>query len=234
MMPATVETASDGNLPDSRRRLENAVESLIGPRGQMVNGAWAEVPSLYDQLFDAIPGQQGDGGHAARSMPPLWISASKTLADIDKAVRRWQPAVPSNFIGPLRAGWCRLSTRQAPTITRLECLVTRLYRPQDCNLIDGWSAQIEGWASMIDTLLIREPIRALWAAEGGGFAACPACDATMARKRDDAGEIVQTPAMQLAKDGSTYCQACHTSWGPEQAQWVCRMLGYPLPHGVLQ
>lgn len=227
----------DGHVPESRRRLEYAVAALIGSGGQMVNGSWAHVPSLYDQLYGAVPGSQGDGGHsaaAARSKPPLWIAASKTLSDIDATVRRWQPAVPAGFIGPLKAGWCRLATQQPPTATRLRFLVHRPFRPQDCAQIESWADQINSWAQDIDAMLISEPVRALWAATGGGFAACPACDRTMAKKRDDAGEMVQTPAMQLAKDGSTYCQACRTTWGPEQARWVCRMLGYPLPAGVLE
>jgi len=227
-------------------------------RFQCACGWHTEIPSLLDRLYDALPGAQGIGHSAARSLPPIWLDAARLYACIDTQVRKWQVDYPH-------------CAQTLPATRRLETLRTKRWRPQDTALITDYATQLEAWVIEIDVLLTPEPVRALWAAEGGGFAACPACDKTMAKKcvrvgepggtllqpSTDAtlrcrecsttwaentfpmkcprsGEIVGTPALQLMSDGATHCLACTTDWSPQQATWVCRMLGYPLPSGVLQ
>jgi hypothetical protein len=234
----------DGHLPAAFTRMKRAIDALIEGAGQFTDtGKYAHIPSPYDQLYDAIPGSQGSGHEGlARSLPPLWLDATRLIGIIDAEVRKWQrhipPSVPADFIGPLPFGWRRRQLNETPdtlpTVRRLIVIRERSYRPQDVKFLDDISDTIQGWIIDIEVLLTPETVHALWAAEGGGFAACPHCDAKMAKKRDNAGEIVGTPALQLRKDGSTHCQACKTTWGPEQAMWVCRMLGYPLPAGVLE
>lgn len=229
-MTVQCQPAPDGNLPEARQRLRDAINELIDPRAEQVNGASAEIPSLFTQLYDAIPGAQGTGHSAARSLPPLWIDAARLVAWIDTSARKWQPDYD-------RCRHCKHCQQTLPAVARLALIRKKQWRPQDTALITGYSDLIDQWLAEIKILLTPQPIRALWAAEGGehrGFAACPACDKTMAKKRDNAGEEVGTPALQLMNDGSTHCLACKTTWGPEQAMWVCRMLGYPLPDGVLQ
>jgi hypothetical protein len=243
MMAAVEKQSEDGFLPAALRRLEDAVTALVDERSAMSGladcvdcrmdrcpGHATWVDSWYDQLRDSLPGEQG-GGHSGspRSLPPAWVDAVKMLMEIDTAVQLWQRD-PGVFDGDLTPG--RPPTPE--TVRRLRLIQARAWRPQDVDKIDDLTKNLEEWVAEIKVLFSTEPVRALWAAEGGGFAACPQCGKTMAHKIDSAGDRVQYPAMQVLVDGSTRCMACKTSWGAEHAMWVCRMLGYPTPAGVLE
>jgi hypothetical protein len=221
--------AQDGNLPAAKRALEDAVAALIDPRSQLVDGRLEWTDSLYVQLQESLPGNQGTGEGTARSLPPLWADAMDTLMQIDSTVSAWQKD-PGVFDGDLSHD--RPPTPE--TVRRLRLIIARSWRPQDTRSMEQIAGVVKEWVADIEALFINEPVRALWAAEGGGFAACPHCGKTMAKKRDRCGEMVQYPALQVCADGSTRCGGCKTVWGPEQAMWVCRMLGYPLPTGVLE
>lgn len=212
--------AEDGSLPLALRKLDDALHALCEPRSQLADGRMAYVPSRYLQLQDATGGQQSNpgGGGGSKSRPPLWADAFDQLREIDVAVEAWQPA----FNGV------------PPTVGRLRCLRARGWRPQDTKQIEQITSNLLEWVAAIDALFAEEPVRALWAAQGGGFAACPHCGKTMAKKRDRGGELVQYPALQVLNDGSTRCMACKTSWSPQLAMWVCRQLGYETPVGVLE
>lgn len=210
----------DGNLSAALTALADAITELCNPRSQLIEGRLVYVPSWYLQLRDASQGQQSSpgGGGGSKSRPPGWIDAFDQLREIDIAVEAWQPA----FKGV------------PPTVGRLRCIQARPWRPQDVDKIEQIVQVLKEWVSSIEALFSDEPVRALWAAEGGGFAACPHCDQTMAKKCDRGGEWVQYPALQVMRDGSTRCMACKTAWGPDLAMWVCRQLGYLLPAGVLE
>lgn len=225
-LPIVEDGSPDGSLHESRRHLEDAISKLIDPRSELVEGRLEWTDSLYVQLQESLPGNQGGGSSGqARSLPPAWTDAIDTLMQIDTAVEAWEPRPVLDA-----------SDDDPPPITviRLRAIEARKWRPQDCGSIEQLVVIIKEWVSDVEGLFINEPIRALWAAEGGGFAACPSCDKTMAKKRDRGGEMVQYPALQVMSDGATRCMACKTSWGPEYAMWVCRQLGYPLPSGVLE
>lgn len=217
-MPATVETASDGNLPDSRRRLENAVAALIDARDEYVNGQTAAIPSLYLQLYDAVPGEQGNGHSPARSMPPCWLDASALLAQIDGGVRRWQPAYTKPAL--------RVQHLLPPTVSRLRELLQRSWRPQDTRLMDDMSARLEGWVIDIDMLLTPQHVKHV-------SAACPNCDHRTTLKRDSAGEMVRVPALQIVAATGCVCVVCKAHWPPSLYMHLCRVLGFPTPEGVV-
>lgn len=230
----------DGNVGESRRKLQAAISALTDARSEMAGDAscpdcrlescpghmkW--VSSWYEQLQDSLSGEQGAGFHAtqARSIPPMWVDAAQTLMEIDEAVGIWEPRpnvdVSDDDLPPM-------------TVIRLQALEKRAWTPQQTKSMDDLTDIITSWVKDIEQLFAVEPVRALWAAKGGGFAACPACSATMAKKEDKCGEKVQYPALQLSNDGTTKCMACRTSWSPDLALFVCRQLGYPLPDGILQ
>jgi hypothetical protein len=220
---------SDGELPAARRELEDAVAALTEPRSQYIDGRLEWTDSLYIQLQESLPGNQGAGQGQARSLPPAWLDAMETLHQIDSTVSAWQKD-PGTFDGDLTPG----HPPTPETVRRLRLILNRQWRPQDCDFIEQIVTVVKEWVADIEVLFVNEPVRALWAASGGGFAACPHCDKTMAKKRDRCGEMVQYPALQVLADGSTRCMACKTSWGPQLAMWVCRQLGYPTPAGVLE
>lgn len=225
-MTAARRPRDDDNLPEARRHLEDAVSALIDPKPEHTDAGITWLDSLYDQLYDAIPGEQGAGNHAARSMPPLWADAVDMLGVIDSEVRKWQPAVPATFIGPLKPGWCRLHTSQAPTVTRLAFIVAeRAWRPQDARLLDDWTTQLQRWAIDIAAKLTPD---AKWTLPNP----CPACNVATVY-RYDAGDRVRKPALHIGPLGCE-CLNCHHVWGPQLFQLLASVLGYPLPDGVLQ
>lgn len=218
----------DGSLPDARRQLDDAISGLCDPKPQTLHdGRLTFVDSLYVQLRDAVPGGRGERSGLSHSQPPLWLDACDLLQQIDVAVHAWEhpfPALPGD-----------LSHETDPvTVLRLRAVQTRPWRPQDTKSMIQIAKIIQEWVEDINGLFVDEPVRALWAAEGKGFAKCPACDVAMTKRLDRCGDLVQYPALQLSNDGTTRCMACKTSWGPQEARWVCRMLGYPLPSGVLE
>jgi hypothetical protein len=231
---------ADGDVVSARRRLSDAISALCDSRSEMAGdegcpdcrmescpGHMMWVASWYEQLQDSLAGEQGAGFHAtqARSVPPLWVDAAQTLMEIDEAVGIWEPRPNVD-----------VSEDDPPpmTIIRLQAIGKRQWTPQQTKKMDDLTDIIAAWVKEIEQLFSVEPVRALWAAKGGGFAACPACSATMAKKEDRCGERVQYPALQLSNDGTTRCMACRTSWGPDLAMFVCRSLGYPTPAGVLE
>jgi hypothetical protein len=231
----------DGNLPAALEQLALSIGTLTNPGGELAGrpdcpschnetcepdciqhtciGHYTEVPALYERLYDSIPGSQGSGGHAARSMPPLWIDAARLLAWIDTTIRRWQPDYD-------RCTHCKHCTQTLATIRRLETLQTRKWRPQDTTLLLDYSNQLEAWAAEITLLLTPQR---KWSLPNP----CPACGTTTIHRKDSSGELVRQPALQIGPDGC-HCARCKHTWGPQYFEHLARVLGYELPAGVLE
>jgi hypothetical protein len=208
----------DGHLPAAFTRLERAVDALIEPTLRMVNDQPAEIDSLYLQLYDAVPGEQGNGHAPARSMPPLWIDASELLAQIDTAARRWKPAYTRPAVS--------VAHMLPPTVCRLRELLQQSWRPQDTHLMDDISARIEGWVIEIDLLLTPQHVKHV-------KAACPNCGHKTALRRDSAGEMVRVPVLQIIADQGCTCVVCKAHWPPGLYLHLCRVLGFDMPEGVV-
>lgn len=215
-------TNEDGNLPQARRHLSNAVSALIDPKPdarKMDDGTqridWIEP--LYDQLCEAIPGGQGNASRVAQSSPPMCIDAAELKHEIDTAVSTWEPRP---VIDPEK-------TQLTPmTVVRLQSLEKRTWRPQDAKGVEQIATNIESWCESIKTL-INPPPR--WHLPNP----CPACNVAVVYRKNSGDETVRQPALQIGPTGCV-CQNCHHEWAPAYFQHLARVMGYDLPVGVLE
>lgn len=212
----------DGNLPEARRQLGNAISNLVEPKPntrQLDDGTtsidW--VDSLYDQLTDAIPGGQGNASRVPQSTPPMCIDAAELKHEIDTAIAIWEPR-PS-----IDASQANIPPM---TILRLQALENRSWRPQDAKGVEQIATNIESWCESIKTLLNPVP---KWHLPNS----CPACDVAIVYRKNSGGETVRQPALQIGPTGCV-CQNCHYTWGPSYFVHLAKVLGYDLPAGVLE
>lgn len=197
----------DGNIVAAKKVLGRAVQRLTAPKRHMTTNRWA--PSLYQQLVDDAAGAQGETHTPAKSLPPLWIDNLQLRAEIDRQAAVWCPV-------------------QGSTPDRLNRLAWRQWRPQDTELVTGMSARVESWCESIQALLFPEQRVFVHGA------ACPSCGKRTCYRRDSAGDVVRQPTLKLVADQGCTCQACGAFWGPERYLFLCRLLGFELPEGVLE
>jgi hypothetical protein len=200
----------EGNLPAARKRLAEAVGRLCEPQVRQIEGRMVTAPSLYGQLSDAAPRSQGQSKVPAKSLPPIWIDAVQLLTLIDKQVRQW----------------CRRPA-DVSTPARLRALSDRPWRPQDTTLVSEIANVVMGWAVRIEDLLDPEAVKHI-------SAACPSCGARTVHRRDSGGDLVRVPALQLVTSQGCTCGRCDAHWAPDRYLFLCRLLGFELPAGVLE
>lgn len=215
----------DGNLPEARRKLSNAISALIDPKPHTLkrdDGTTVEwLDSLYVQLVEAVPGERKHRTGVSASQPPMWVDASDQLGVIDRTVTSWHPQQPI-FDGDLTPE----HPPTPPTVARLQSLEATKWRPQDCSLLDGYTAQLVVWCDKITELLADAPKLTL-------PNPCPACGTKIVYRHDSAGDLVRRPALHIGANGCT-CQHCRHTWGPELFTHLARVLGYEMPAGVLE
>lgn len=199
---------SDGNIQSARTKLGRAVQHLTGPRQAVYHDATLYAPSLYATLAADLAGTQGDSRTPAKSLPPLWIDACQLLFEIDHKTVKWCPK-PGN------------------TPQRLQMLSFATWRPQDTDIVQGMARTIEGWCETINNLLDPESVKHI-------SAACPSCGREKVFRRDSAGEMVQQPALKVVTNVGCTCQHCQAHWAPEKYLFLCKLLGFELPEGVLE
>ena len=206
--------------PRRWRRLREAVERLTGERTALVNGSPATAPCLIDQLGNSIEGHRGTGNRGvARSLPPVWTDAVDLINDIEAAAKSWPRVLPAPNIAPAKP--------PTTTVQRIRALPDRRWRPQDCGRLQKITLALNGWAVDIGDLL-HPPRRMSLAAP------CPACGATRAYRTDSAGDRVRVPVLQVDAVRGAECLKCHASWGPGQFLFLCSVLGFDRPVGVLE
>lgn len=180
-----------GDWPEAAQRLADAVRALANPQPVSVDGVCRWQPPLYDRLRGALNGRRPVRRYSRvqRSRLPCSIAALAWLVDIDTTV----------------AGWEHGKT----TVDRLHQLAARGWRPQDCDLINGYYARLERWSFTAEELLGEHPSVAL-------ELACPRCEARFAYRRSNGwGDQVRVWALKLSADGCT-CLACGAFWEPER------------------
>lgn len=216
-MTAAIQPDPDGDLIGARRRLGDAVSRLIDPQPQLHQEQTVWLDSLYQQLWDALPGEQREGSRGAQSEAPLWIDAVDLKAEIDTAVSVWL----SKPVIDLRDG-----DPPPLTVLRLQQLEDKGWRPQDVKAIEQIVGILEQWARNIKTLLNPLP---KWTLPNP----CPACGKAVVYRRDGGGDLVKTPALSVSATEGCRCLACRTYWAPDRFVFLARVLG-SLPEGVLE
>lgn len=224
------------NLTEALEHFRDALHAFAAkqPRPDPDTGQiqWADSP--YEQLTDAVPGQHQGRTGAQRSQPPMWVDAADLLTEIRKTVRRWHPDPLVHVALHLgaRAINVQLEAGHDLTLRRLGLLTEYHWRPQDTTHLTRWTNQIQTWTKRIETLFTEKHVKHL-------PSPCPACNTQTVYRQDTAGERVRQPALQIVTNpDGTYrgcqCQNCGHLWGPDHFMFLCKVLGYPLPEGVLE
>ncbi len=201
---------TDGNIQAAKRNLNLAVDKLCAPQPRIVQNRMRYAPSLYDSLRGDLAGTQGDHKSHAKSQPPIWVDACQLLSEIDLQARKWMPG--HNGMG---------------TCNRLGIIAGKQWRPQDTNEVNTISATILRWCDAISSMLDPQSVKTI-------SAACPSCGRTSIFKKDSAGETVRQPALRIVGGQGCTCGGCNAHWAPERYLFLCKLLGFDLPEGVLE
>jgi hypothetical protein len=198
-------------LPAALDDLYRAVAGLVDPRKEWCDGQVLAAPSMYDWLVAEIPRgkgrQEGYTSRVARSAPTVWVDAVDLRVRIDTAVAGWQPDGPS-------------------TPNRLRALAARKWRPQDVDAVAEVARTLHGFRLDITGLLEPAHIKTV-AAE------CPSCGLRWHYRFKD-GERVRQPALQIVAETGCSCVACGAFWSPDRYLFLCKLLGFDVPAGVLE
>ena len=197
--------AVDEYLPAARKHLDDAISILVDPKPDWRDGSITWVMSWLEQLLIHIAGttRERSGGSAGC---PIWPDAFDLARDIEVTV----------------AGWQKGETTQH----RLRLFGERKWRPQDAPQMHDHATSIERWVDAIRSLL--DPISVKEISEP-----CPACGATAAYRRNTAGEMVRSAALQLTID-QCKCLKCRVVWQQDHFQLLAAAIGCDKPAGVVK
>jgi hypothetical protein len=199
---------ADGNITAAATKLTRAVDRLCKPRMAVYHDQTRYALSLYRQLESDLAGTQGDTRTPAKSLPPLWIDAAQLRIDMDSQTRSWCP-------------------KEQGIPQRLGNLSAKTWRPQDTDLVTEMARMVDMWCETILHLLDPESVKHI-------TAACPSCGRSFVYRRDSAGESVRQPALKVVTNVGASCQHCDAHWAPDRYMFLCRLLGFDLPEGVLE
>lgn len=185
----------------SLRRLREAVHALVEPIPVWDGGTCRWSDALYWRLRRSLRGQPRQSGRRVPdSRPPCRTDVLTLLIDIDMTAAEWEP-------------------HGKGTIERLRQIAAQDRRPQDCELLDAYSATVEAWAVRAAELLGDKP------PEVALRLPCPSCGVRFIHRHAN-GENVRAWALRVSEDGAR-CQACEATWQPEQFEFLARLLGCP-------
>ena len=199
---------TDGNIGAARTKLDRAFRRLFDKRVAVYHDRTMYAPSLYEQLKADLAGTQGDTRTPAKSLPPIWIDASMLLTTIDRQCHTWFP-------------------KPGSTLARMGSLVATSWRPQDTEKVTGMAKTVDGWAESIIHLLDPLAVKHI-------TAPCPSCGREFVHRKDSAGDTVRQPALKVMTNIGCTCQHCGAHWTPDRYLFLCRLLGFELPAGVLE
>lgn len=201
-------TSDEHTLPQAVDDLYTAVGQLVDPLKEWHGGTLRQSPSLYEMLSGAVPARShGDGGRfVGRSMPPAWSDALDAKQNIDRRAKVMYPGGGS-------------------TPQRLRALAARRWHPQDVREVRDHAAEIASWAPTIRSLIDPAHVKHI-------DAPCPSCGRRWVY-RQSAGEQVRQPALSLVLDEGASCAACRVHYPPDKYLFLCRLLGFDLPAGLI-
>jgi hypothetical protein len=171
------------------RDLWHAVDSLVNPtrvRLPRDPDEWVTLPSLWDQLAEAVDSLTGRATTGAQqSRPPCNTEALSLLLEIAGKVRD----------GCYRAGLKR--TRDVPRDLRQT--VSNAIRTNNPDIIDAAHTQIRHWIALIKLTISNDPDRT-WPLHG---AACRICGSvTIPAWNEDGQEVRQDAIRAYSKEGT--------------------------------
>lgn len=190
----------------ARSKLEDAIDELVHTKRHSIRIEGGRIkrvrlPSLYQQVADAVQAHRGGSGGGWSQQLPFWADAMVLLDRIDSEVVRMWPH-PHRW-----SGW---------TVQRLQVLREQKWRPQDCGLMLTYAAKLDEFAKRSEALFAPKPIPLP--------DPCPECgEKTVYRDQD--GEEVRSPALQITENGAT-CGACRANWPVERLELLGKILGY--------
>lgn len=202
---------TDGNIQAAKKQLHDAVDKLCAPRPSIIQHRMRYAPSLYTALRQDLAGTQGDHKSHAKSQPPIWIDACQLLDEIDTQARKW---LPDHSI-------------RMDTPARLLIIAAKPWRPQDTDTVTTMTNTVLRWCDTITNLLDPQSVKTI-------SAACPSCGRRTVFRKDSAGETVRQPALRITGNTGCQCQACKAHWTPDKYVFLCKLLGFDLPEGVLE
>lgn len=195
----------DGPLVLTRRRLDDAVHALADPTPVWDHGVCRWSDAVYSRLRVAITARTaGRRRVMAGSRALCRTEVLALLIDIDTTVGLWENGKGS-------------------TVDRLHTLAGDGFRPQDCELVDSYSAAIERWVIGAAELLGDRQVAVALRLP------CPSCGERFVYRHNGSGESVRSWALRVSEDGCD-CRVCRAFWSPDQLEFLARLLGCtPLP-----
>lgn len=201
-------TPEDGQVKPALAAFKAAVADLCDQTPTLHHSSLIRADSLYWQLECAVGGANpAAGSGTSKSRPPIWTDALDLKQEIDTGVSQWCSGTNT----PAKLRW----------------LTNAKYRPQDTGLLEKRTNTIATWCTRIEELFNPPHIKHI-------SAPCPACGNTHAYRRDNTGEHVRVPALQIIAEHGCTCVVCHANWQPDHYLHLCRVLGFDLPAGVLE
>lgn len=177
--------------------LHRAVDALIqGDRIQITREdhttEYKPVPSLWQQLEDAVPYSGSGGSAVAKSKPPITTGVVALLIEITDAATEGA----NDLVGENR--------RNTPA--NLRAVAASLAGANDIDLTAWWTEKVREWVRKSRELLRLDPDRPRYARG----TRCPQCSAKSVSTTVD-GETVRTPALAINWSAPEGHQTKHTS-----------------------
>jgi hypothetical protein len=201
---------NEGNIQAARTRLKHAVDRLCAQNHTQHHHRTLTAPSLYDQLCSDIAGTQGENKTPAKSLPLIWIDAAQLKQTIDTQTAKWLKR-----------------PKDIGTPQRLNALAEQTWRPQDTKHVTDIGNTVDRWATSILNLLNPQSVKHI-------TAPCPSCNRKTVYRKDDTGEVVRQPALRIVTNQGCTCLHCDAHWAPDKYMFLCTLLGFDLPEGVLE
>lgn len=191
---------------EARETLRRIVDlgRRIGERTRQRLAREAAVPSLVDQLIEAIPG----GGDSDHGRPSAGSTRAAVALDVVELVHAMQEATR-----------CR-TLRGLSEALRAWAQQARHWRTGNPEYLLQAASAAEAWVSTGRTLL-NPPKR--WSF----MAACPQCETSVTHVRDSSGEVVRRPALELdPATGTARCLApgCGARWDSRRLLLLAQVL----------
>ncbi len=189
-------------LPLARQKLTDAVSAFAAPQPVWISGVCRWQDPLYSRLRSALqPRNQISRHRAPGERAPCRTDVLTLIIDVDMTVGEWDPDGDG-------------------ALDRFGRLTARSWAPEDCKLLDGYTAQIVKWTTTAVELLGDKPPTL------GIRLPCPSCGTKHVPGRNGVGEVVRRWALSISEDGAR-CAACNAVWLPDQFTFLARLLGCP-------